>query len=81
MPKTCKHEWNYPPVCPHCARENSSLGAYKVAITNVARYIKSRRDTSEDGASLDGYTASTVLAVAFCKAKEEVLADIMQVDD
>jgi hypothetical protein len=57
-------------------------GPYKVAITNVARYIRSRRNLScEDGAPLDGYTASMVLSVAFCKAKEEVLADILRVSE
>lgn len=56
-------------------------GAYKVAITNVARYIRSHRNTgSSDGALLDGFTASMVLSVAFCKAKEEVLADILRVE-
>ena len=56
-------------------------GPYKVAITNVARYIRSHRSTSgEDGGTLDGYTASMGLSVAFCKAKEEILADIMRAE-
>jgi hypothetical protein len=55
-------------------------GAYKVAITNVARYIVSDRNYSYDDHSvLDGFTAASVLSVAFCKAKEEVLADILSV--
>ena len=54
-------------------------GAYKVAITNVARYIRGPKNTSEGGAILDGFTASMVLSVAFCKAKEDVLADILRV--
>jgi hypothetical protein len=56
-------------------------GSYKVAITNVARYIRSRRNFDEDGAGLDGYTASMVLSIAFCKAKEEILADILGVKE
>ena len=57
-------------------------GAYNVAITNVARYIRSERNAScTDGVPLDGYRASEVLSVAFCKAKEEVLADILRVND
>jgi hypothetical protein len=57
-------------------------GAYKVAITNVARFICSNRNLSAaEGGVLDGFTASSVLAVAFCKAKEEVLSDIMSVKD
>ena len=56
-------------------------GAYKMAITNVARYIRSHRNLScEEGVPLDGYRASEVLSVAFCKSKEEVLADILSVE-
>jgi hypothetical protein len=52
---------------------------YKMAIKNVARYIASPRNLNcEDGAPLDGYRASEVLSVAFCKAKEEILADILR---
>ena len=54
-------------------------GAYKLAVTNVARYILSQRNTLEGGLFLDAYRASEVLAVAFCKAKEEIVADILQV--
>jgi hypothetical protein len=53
--------------------------AYSMAILNVARFIRSPRNLNcEDGAPLDGYRASEVLSVAFCKAKEEVLADILR---
>ena len=52
---------------------------YQVAVANVARYIRSDRNTSaSDGPVLDGFTAASVLSVAFCKAKEEILADILQ---
>ena len=55
---------------------------YAVAVTNVARYIRSRRNLGcEDGVPLDGFRASEVLAIAFCKAKEEVLDDIVSVDN
>lgn len=60
-------------------REPLPAGPYKVAIGNVARYIRSPRNINcEDGMPLDGYRASEVLSVAFCKAKEEVLADILR---
>jgi hypothetical protein len=53
---------------------------YAVAITNVARYIRSQRNLScDDRVPLDGFRASEVLAIAFCKAKEEVLDDIVSV--
>ena len=56
-------------------------GPYKVAISNVARYIRSHRNYGDAGGVLDGYTASMVLSVAFCKNKEEVLADILRASD
>ena len=54
---------------------------YMVAINNVARFIRSAHNYDDDGAYLDGYTASKVLAIAFCKSKEEVLADILRAGD
>lgn len=46
-------------------------GAYTVAITNVARYIRSPRNLNcADGEPMNGYRASEVLAIAFCKSKE-----------
>ncbi len=60
----------------------AAVNPYRMAITNVARYIRSARNLNcEDGVPLDGYRASEVLSVAFCKAKEEVLADILCVKD
>jgi hypothetical protein len=57
------------------------VSAYQVAINNTARYIRSARNMHcLDGGVLDGYTASMVLSVAFCKAKEEVLADILRAE-
>ena len=68
-------------LCASCWSKYQTLvgGAYKVAITNVALYIRSRRNTSCEDGPLDGFTASSVLSIAFCKAKEEVLADILNV--
>ena len=58
------------------------VNPYKMAVSNVARYIRSARNLNcEDGVPLDGYRASEVLSVAFCKAKEEVLADILSVKE
>lgn len=54
-------------------------GAYSMAITNTARFIRSARNSHSDSVPLDAYTASETLAVAFCKAKGEVLADILSV--
>ena len=54
---------------------------YAVAITNVARYIRSQRNLNcEEGVPLDAFRASEVLGIAFCKAKEEVLDDIVHVN-
>lgn len=52
---------------------------YKMAIKNVARYIASQRNLScIDVVPMDGFRASEVLSIAFCKAKEEILADILR---
>jgi len=56
-------------------------GAYSMAITNVARYIRSPRNLNcLDEVPLNSFQASEVLAIAFCKSKEEVLADILHVE-
>ena len=48
---------------------------YQMAINNVARYIRNHpaggRDDSE---VVTAFEASTVLSIAFCKSKEEMLA-------
>ena len=57
-------------------------GAYSMAVTNVAKFIRDpRRNKSEglEGGIVNAYEASSILAIAFCKRKEEVLADILSV--
>jgi hypothetical protein len=57
----------------------TTMTAYQMAINNVARYIRSgdNRQAVHEGDGLDAFKASTTLAVAFCKSKEEVLEDIL----
>jgi len=45
--------------------------AYQMAINNTAEYVRTHKG------SIDAFTASTVLAVAFCKSKEETFEDMM----
>ena len=53
---------------------------YQMAVTNTAAFIRSpeNREKTEE-VVFDAFTASVVLAVAFCKAKEEVLMDLVNV--
>jgi hypothetical protein len=57
------------------------MDAYRMAVSNVARFIRGQRNLEGVGenAPLDAFTASTVLAAAFCKIQGEVLADIVSV--
>lgn len=51
---------------------------YKFALTNVARYLKGLSDWDRDNPEvLDAFQISQVLAIVFCKKKEEILADIL----
>ena len=54
------------------------ISVYQMAVNNTALYIRSQV-IKDGGDTLDAFTASVVLAVAFCKTKEEVLADILSV--
>jgi hypothetical protein len=53
------------------------ITAYDMAIRNTASHI---RNQSTQGEMLDAFTASTVLAIAFCKDSGEVLSDLVRVD-
>ena len=48
---------------------------YQMCIDNVARHIRNHPALTND--SVDAFKASTVLAIAFCKGKEEVISDIL----
>ena len=54
---------------------------YQMAINNVAAYISGPENMAAlsrgDGTAMDAFTASSVLSAAFCKAKEEVIMDIV----
>jgi hypothetical protein len=60
------------------------IGAYQLAVRNVARFIR-KRATAPAGEYnspfLDAFSASEVLAVAFCKNKEEVCNDIVHAEN
>lgn len=57
------------------------MTVYQMAINNTAAFIRGpanhTRVKGEDGFELDAFTASLVLAAAFCKLKEDVLADLI----
>jgi len=52
------------------------VNAYQMAVANVARYIRSTENVVDGEPHLNIFTASEVLAIAFCKAKEEVAVDL-----
>lgn len=53
---------------------------YKFALTNVANYL---RNTSEadrmSGEALTAFEATRVLAVVFCKNKEDIMEDLLRI--
>lgn len=53
---------------------------YQMAINNTARFIQSpkNRDTGSEDPTINAFDASIILAIAFCKNKEEVLADLLR---
>lgn len=54
---------------------------YQMCVRNIARAIRSRPDYGREPAFfLDAFTCSEVLAVAFCKSKEEVCSDLINVE-
>ena len=53
---------------------------YQMCINNVARKIRSQPETGKDELYPDAFACSTVLAMAFCKAKEEIVADILRAE-
>ncbi len=58
----------------------NSVSVYQMAINNTARAIRAQAPAVVDSdpvPELNAFTASSILAVAFCKAKEEVLVDLV----
>jgi hypothetical protein len=63
------------------------MNVYQMCVNNIAHHIRSKSEggfsTGSDDAEgespdMDAFTASSVLSVAFCKAKEDVILDIMK---
>jgi hypothetical protein len=53
------------------------MTAYQMEVNNIANYMKEFRGKTE----LDAFICSSVLAIAHCKSKEEVLMDIIDAGD
>ena len=54
---------------------------YQMAINNTARFIRSakNRDFGKEDPTVNAFDAARILAIAFCKIYEEVLADLVSV--
>jgi hypothetical protein len=52
----------------------SGISVYQMCINNVARTIRRQPEEKQ----FDAFTCSEVLAIAFCKSKEEVCGDTMR---
>jgi hypothetical protein len=50
---------------------------YQMAINNVARAIRNQHLIGSEEPTVNAFDASEILALAFCKNKVEVLADII----
>lgn len=48
---------------------------YQMCINNVARHIADHPAETEE--NITAFTASTILAIAWCKSKEEVINDLL----
>lgn len=55
---------------------NNQITPYQMCINNIALYIRHTKDGSIP--SINAFDCSEVIAIAFCKFKEEVLADIIR---
>lgn len=55
---------------------------YQMVIKNVALNIRKRSTSLFQGSDsgLDAFTCSSILAIAFAKTKEDVLADLMRAE-
>jgi hypothetical protein len=47
-----------------------------MCINNIVEYIIDNPPAEEAG-NVNAFTASTIIAIAFCKSKEEVISDIL----
>lgn len=55
------------------------MNVYQMCINNVAAAIRAQKpDDSDPEPTLNAFRASEILAVAFCKSKEEVMADLLK---
>jgi len=54
---------------------------YRMAVNNTARYIRSPANRRGEEFHLDAFKASEVLAIAFCKLKEDVILDLLNAKD
>ena len=55
------------------------VSPYQMCVNNVAMYIRSN-PSEHYPSTIDAFTASSVLAIAFCMSKEEVLMHIVNAD-
>ena len=53
-----------------------SVTPYQMAVNNCAQHIKD--NPADTPNCIDAFAFSTILGVAFCKAKEEVIMDILE---
>jgi len=51
---------------------------YQMCINNAKNHIMKHGSIEIDKESVDAFTFSTVIAICFCKAKEEVLVDLIK---
>jgi hypothetical protein len=54
------------------------MTAYQMEVNNAGRYIMENNPNEEGSMPVDIFQFSLVLAIVHCKAKEEVLEDIIK---
>lgn len=59
----------------------AQITPYQMAVNNIAAHIRSAKNKvavlNEPAEAITAITASEILAIAFCKSKEDVIFDIL----
>ena len=53
---------------------------YKFALTNARTYLASLTESDRLQGAINAFEISAVLAIIFCKAKEEILEDLVRIE-
>lgn len=59
---------------------SKEITPYQMCINNIAMHLRSRVNVDDSHVSINAFHCGEVIAIAFCKFKEDVIADIINAD-